>query len=691
MPEIEDSTLPVKAVTLFSSGVSYTLREGEVAAGEATVALTFRTAQINDILKSLVLLDDGGEVRPAAYPSRDPVGRALQAFAIDVASEPSRADLLRQMRGARVRAETTGGEFHEGMVVGVETATVAVGELSTTTRETLNLLTGDGLVALPLEKVGLLRVLDPRLDAELRDALALLASGVNDARRTLTLGFAGPSARTVRVGYVSEAPLWKVSYRLVLADEAAPPLTGDAAESARSYLQGWAMVENTSDDDWNDVRLSLVSGRPVSFIQDLYQPLYVPRPVVPPDVVASPYPQTHGGDLGLPVGAAPGGGSDDAFGMLREGAASTDWMAASAEPVMAAAPAPMMMRSKARAGGGRTDSVQSAALAQSTPAQATGEGAGELFEYHVTSPVTLKRQQAALIPIVSGEIGGEKLSLYNADRDNGRHPLNAVRLTNDTELHLKGGPITIFDDGVYAGDARMEEIPPGDNRLLTYAVDLAVECERQATEYDRAQEMLTISRGVLVIERRRIGETIYTLKNKAKKPRRVLVEHPFRADLALTAPPAWAERTPDWYRFAVRVAPGATEMLTVTTERSVGQSIMLFDASIDTLSFYTSDAHHTPAALKNQLTEIIRRRARIEELERDVETREDERDAITTEQERIRANMEAVHADNALYKRYVGTLDAQETRLETLRDEILSLRERSAQAGTELRAYLDAQ
>src|SRR4051812_7865338 len=116
----KDNPLPVRAVTLFASGVSYTLREGEVPAGEASVALTFRTTQINDILKSLVLLDEAGTVQAATYPSRDPVGRTLQAFAVDVTENLSRADLLEQLRGAPMRVQTVGGEAIEGLILGVE-------------------------------------------------------------------------------------------------------------------------------------------------------------------------------------------------------------------------------------------------------------------------------------------------------------------------------------------------------------------------------------------------------------------------------------------------------------------------------------------------------------------------------------------------------------------------------------------
>ena len=671
--------LPVREVVLFSSGVSYTLRAGEVEAGAADVVLTFRTTQINDLLKSLVLLDEGGVVQPATYPSRDPIGRTLQSFAVDVTDNLSRADLLRRLRGARVAVETTGRETLSGQIVGVEEREDEVGQNGrVVTIETLTLLGENGLEAVELGRVRTLRLLDERLDREFREALSVLASGSDDARRQVTLRFAGDQKRTVQVGYVSEAPLWKISYRLVLSDE------DENEPDAKPYLQGWALVENTSDDDWNDVRLSLVSGRPISFIQDLYQPLYVPRPTVGPDVIASPYPQTHGGDLSE-------GGGQMAF--------------AASAPAPPAASAPRMMASRAVAASGyavREEpeaefvglSAPSSLRDDSVTSQAEGREAGELFRYDITSPVRLPRQQAAMIPVVAGDIEGEKLSLYNPDTGGPRFPLNAVRLSNDTGLHLKGGPVTIFDAGAYAGDARMEDIPPGDNRLLTYAVDMAVEGEQQHKQSRPAiLTALFVRRGVLTINTKLQSQTRYTFKSKAGKPRNLLVEHPFQPDWNLVQPPTPAERTPNWYRFSLTLAPGETKTLDVVVEKPGAQTFVLADISLDVIAYYVSgggsSSDNVPAPVQNALAEIVRRRRQIEEARAGAAHAEAQTETIGREQERIRNNMAELDRASALYNRYVDELDQQETRLKTLRDDAQRLRDQARAADTDLRAYLD--
>ena len=456
LPGDPPSPLPVRQVTLFTSGVAYIERGGAVT-GDAAVPLSFRTAQINDILKSLTLIDEGGKVQPVVYGARDPIGRTLQAFAVDVTQPQSRAELLNRLRGSAVSVTTARGTL-SGQIVGVETKSVT-SQAGTMTVDTLNLLSADGLQSVRLDDISAVKLRDARLDRELREALTTLASGADDQRRPVTLHFAGRGRRDVRVGYIAEAPLWRISYRLLLG--------------AKPYLQGWAVVENTTDEDWNGIHLGLVSGRPVSFIQDLYQPLYLPRPVVQPEVVASPTPQTHDEDM-------------------QAGNLSAKVPEPATPPVDAPSPAAPMSpttvdEQRVRITGSVNQAAKTVystfgleAAANSVTAQAQGASAGELFAYNVTTPVTLPRQQAAMIPVIAQGVAADKVSLYNADADP-RYPLNAVRLKNTTGLHLKGGPVTLFDGDTYAGDALVEDVPPGDTRLISYAVDQSIVGERQNT------------------------------------------------------------------------------------------------------------------------------------------------------------------------------------------------------------------
>jgi hypothetical protein len=531
------AALPVRQVTLYSSGVAYTERRGEVD-GDAAVPLLFRIGQINDILKSMVLLDATGRVQPATYTARDPIGHTLQSFAIDVTGAMSQQQILTQLRGARVAVDSPGKAAVTGQIVSVEQREVPIADGKSITATFLNLFTEGaggkegGLTSLRLDGDTVVRFLDDRLNREFRSALGLLATGTDDQRRQVMLNFSGAGRREVRVGYVMEAPIWKMSYRLLVGG-AAPERAG-----GRSYLQGWAMVENTSDEDWSGVKLSLVSGRPISFIEDLYQPLYIPRPEVGPDIVASPLPQTH--DSGLEPGNLPGRLASQ---LNRQG----------------------ISNGKAGFGAaGKMPQGPAGARGEAGPPGATAPADKEA-QLHITTPVTLPRQQAALIPVIAHDVEAEKLLLFNADSGS-RFPMNAVRLHNGTGLHLKGGPVTLFDDGVYAGDARMEDVPPNDTRLLSYAVDLSMEGERQGPANTSVDVSTSLRRGVLVVGRRVRIETTYTLRSKSDRARTVVVEHPFQSEYKLIAPETPLERTASLYRFSVPVPAGQSRTLKVVVD-----------------------------------------------------------------------------------------------------------------------------
>lgn len=667
-PAAAPSPLPIKQVTVFTSGVSYVERDGSVS-GDAAVPLTFRTAQINDLLKSLTLIDSQGQVQPVIYGARDPVGRTLQSFAIDVATPQSRTELLNQLRGASVSVTTVAKTTETGQIVSVESRPVTGPNNTASSVDTLNLLGAAGLLSVRLDDVTAIKLLDPRLDSEFRAALTALAAGSDNQRRTVTLHFAGSGRRPVSVGYITESPLWKISYRLLIGDK------GKAA------FQGWALVENTSDDDWSAIHLSLVSGRPISFIQDLYQPLYLPRPIVQPDIIASPTPQTHDSDM-RDEGAV-GSVVNEQNRLKITGDQNVIGEAAAPRP--APAGAPPMVRFYAPQSNSSLNMQD--APNKSVTAQATGADAGEQFAYDITTPVTLPRQQAAMIPVIAQDIAADKVSLYNADTDP-TFPLNAVRLHNTTNLHLKGGPVTLFNGGTYAGDAVMEDVAPGETRLISYAVDLSIHGERQQTLTNARRVTLAVHSGVLTVTTRRRSETKYVFKSGALTNKTVLAEHPFDAGATLVAPAAAAERTPTVYRFAVAVPAGKSAALDVITEKPDFSTVALLDGDLNFLVFY-SESQEIPAATRTALAGIVKQRRHLQALTEQAAAADQQVTQLAAEQDRIRKNMNALDRTSPLYKRYVGELNTQETRIAALRASAQSARAAANTARTALRNTLD--
>ncbi|HEV3238239.1 MAG TPA: DUF4139 domain-containing protein, partial [Gemmataceae bacterium] len=284
---IKGSTpLPISQVVLFSSGVGYFQREGEVE-GNTRVDLSFPVGDVNDLLKSLVLQDmGGGKIGAVRYDGADPLEKTLKSFALDLTGNPTFGELLNMARGEKIEVtlqqNVTGQPAQmTGIILGMEEQP----EGANKSAHILNLSCAEGIRNVPLNQVQRVRFLNPVLESELRKALEVLAGSHDMQKKTVSLGFSGEGKRPVRVGYVVDNPIWKTSYRLVVD------------KNGKLFLQGWAMVENTTDEDWKDVRMALVSGRPISFQTDLYAPLYVPRPIVEPEQFASLRPPLYNGPI----------------------------------------------------------------------------------------------------------------------------------------------------------------------------------------------------------------------------------------------------------------------------------------------------------------------------------------------------------------------------------------------------------
>src|SRR5688572_22785529 len=292
-------SLPISQVILFNSGVGHFTRSGEVE-GEARVDLTFPEQDINDLIKSMTLRDlsPTGRVAAVTYDSHDPIDRTLASFAINLNNSPPLANILTQARGEQVEvtlvSTATQPNNLVGKIIGVEPQQVPSKDGPPVTVQVLNLWCADGIRSVKLGEVQRLRFANPVIENEVRRALETLALSHDAQKKAVSLHFAGEGKRKVEVGYVVENPIWKTSYRLVLKD-------------GSPYLQGWAVVENPTDEDWQKVTMALVSGRPISFKMDLYNPLYVARPTVEPELFASLRPPTYGGAMAktLPAVMAP--------------------------------------------------------------------------------------------------------------------------------------------------------------------------------------------------------------------------------------------------------------------------------------------------------------------------------------------------------------------------------------------------
>jgi hypothetical protein len=646
--DVRQADVPVRVVVLYSSGVGYFEHAGTVN-GEATAELRFKTEQINDILKSLLLEDTGnGQIGTVAYPSHDPVERTLRSFQVDITGNPSLAELLNQLRGARVSLQW-GAEQVSGIILGLEKQPKAVGETSIEIW-VINLLTDGAIRAIELNEIRRIELEEEQLQQELNRALAALAQARDQDKKPVTIEFRGEGERLVRIGYVVETPVWKTSYRLILGNDEQP-----------TRLQGWAIVENQTDNDWSNVQLSLVSGRPISFIQELYEPLYIQRPVVEPELWAGLRPQQYGAGMQqmerLEADAAP---RPEAARMLRE------------------APA-------ARTRAGIEDARAPIDPARSIAAAASAAQLGELFQYTIPN-VSLQRQRSAMIPIVTDEVEIERLSIYNRQVQE-NHPLTGARLTNTTDKHLLQGPVTVLDGAAYAGDAQIDNLPPGQQRLISFGIDLDVIVD--PTKVEQETRILTgrITRGVLHLTRRHVAVQQYLAENKSERGKTLVIEHPLRRGWELVDSPEPFESTENLHRFRHELPAGQKREFNVTEQRTIGETFAILPADVGQILIYARTGE-IPREVRDALAEAARRKEAMVAIQRQMEQRRTRVAEITAGQERIRRNMQTVDRNSEYYTRLLRQLNEEETEIQQLQTDLRELQEQHDQRQKELEDYL---
>ncbi len=516
-----------------------------------------------------------------------------------------------------------------------------------------------------LERV---RFLNPVMDNEVRKALETLTLSHDTQKKAVSINFVGEGKRNVRVGYVIENPIWKTSYRLVLGKE----------KEDKPFLQGWAVVENATDEDWKDVRMALVSGRPISFQMDLYTPLYVPRPTVVPELFASLRPVTYNDNL------VTAGGST----------------AINGTPPLPEAP-PIRMPDRdyyaRKAASGKADKARElgAELAgrmnlggAGVSTMATATKLGDFFQYAIDKPVTLPRQKAALLPIVNKDVEGTRVSIYN-ERTQAKFPLLGLKFKNTSGLHLMQGPITVFEGSNYAGDARILDMEPNEERLISYAVDLGMEVNPVPSSDNGRLVQVKVNKGILYSQTKIRESKTYTIVNRNDAERLVLVEHPVRNDFHLTDDTSKpAETASDVYRFEVKVPAGKTATQVVTEERVVNQQVQLTNSNDDQMRFFLNSTISSQK-VKDGLKQALDLRFALGKTQRDRSELERQLKDVTDDQVRLRANLKEMPPTAAAYKRYLDKFDAQETQIEKYQQDIKMLQDVEGQQQKDFEDFLN--
>jgi hypothetical protein len=656
--------LPVKRVVLYKNGVGYFEHSARVH-GNQDLAIDFTTGQLNDVLKSLTAVDLGdGRISGVRYNSIAPLDERLKALRLPFGEQLTRVDFLAALRGARVEVHS-GSDNTIGRLLSVEKEKRfnEKGDSYEVTEFSIITDTGD-MRNFDLGPNTSVRLAERDLNDEVGKYLNLISSSRARDLRRMTISATGNGDREIFVSYISEVPVWKSTYRIILPEK----------PNDKPLLQGWAIVDNTVGEDWRDVQLSLIAGAPQSFIQDISRPLYTRRPVVPLPQAAMLTPQTQEASMSAPASAA------------------SEAVEVNGEAAMTMSTAPGMGGGiGAGSGGGRgnRDSLQQfarlspGAAAAKQQVEAEAKDLGDYFEYKLKQKITIGKNQSALVPILQSPIEAEKVTIWN---ENTREIRRALWITNSSGLTLDSGTFNILESDTFAGEGLIETVHPAERRLISYAADPALRVTMEQESSERPITHIHIVKGLMYLTREQRDSRIYTLHNADTAPRDVVIEHPARENWKLAEGPKPEETSASYLRFKVTVPAGQTGNLHIEEYHPESSEFVLTNLDEKQVAFITQQRQITPA-MQDAFRRVLDQKNKVDSLGTQIKARQREVETITKDQARLRENMKALKGsaeEKALLQRYTRQLDSQEDRLNTLTKEISDLQEKQTQARNQL-------
>ncbi|MDQ6679073.1 MAG: DUF4139 domain-containing protein [Acidobacteriota bacterium] len=673
--EAVPAELPVRQVTLFKHGVGYFERSGSIAPGDSA-RLDFKAAEMNDVLKSLSVTEKGGgRVAGLRYDSSIPLQEKLAEFPFHIADDQPLSAILDQLRGTRVELQF-GTEKVAGVIAGARVVPAMPPPAGGTGtgmqgKEQITLLLDSGdLRTYDLAAASGIRFSDPKLQTQFREYLAAVASSRSVEKRSLFIDSDRAAApREITASYIVPSPVWKSSYRLMLS-------------AAAPVLEGWAIVDNTTGEDWSGVRMALVSGKPISFISQLYEPKYVSRrnAELPEDQAVAP--TIHAGAMNDGMLSKSGGVLGGIAGGIAGGVAGG---IVGGIPSAAPPPPPERLEQFSRL---QRPASMTAAQPSTISAQAGARELGDLFEYAIAMPVTVRKNESVMLPFLQDKIDARRLLIYSDPA--AVHPLQAAELTNSTGKTLDGGPVTVYDAGAYAGEALVETVKAGDKRLVSYAVDLGTRITNAFDSQSAIVREIHIKHGVITSKLAAAETKTYSVKNVDRKSKTLLIEHAQRPGYVLISPKP-AETTPAAYRFEIPLPADGTARLAVAEERVYSTAVSVSSAGSNLLGSYAENTHLSDAA-RRSLGQVIAAKARIDSLDRQIATVQQRIDSVGADGKRLRDNIAALNGvagQQGQVQSYATKLAAQEAELSGLNDRRSALQSERAVSQTALDTLIE--
>ena len=616
------SEVKISEVTLYRCGVGFFTATGIHDGKE--LKLFFKQEALDDLLKSLIVLVKGDKVGNVAFESKIEVDEILRSLSITVPTTESFKGLLRELVGEEVEIAFKDSTLI-GKIVGIESE-------ETEKREAFVALIKDYS-----GKINVVRSLDikgisirnEKLQKDLDIALETISNTKRENIKAISISFTSDEQKEVFIGWIGSIPSWKIAYRLIHSE-------------SEVAIQGWAIVDNTTTNDWDNVMLTLVTGLPISFVYDLYSPWRIMRPRIE-------RPSQYGIEPVIAEGAL-----EDRTSARRGMRAKKTKAEKEYAPAVPAATSGMAFAADL-----------SEEFDKSVQTAATTEEVGDFFVFKIDSPVKILRNQSALVPLFQTKVPSQKVAYFLPGKTD-KNPLSCLKVANDSNIVIEAGPATVFIDNAYSGECMLSHLRVGDESLLNYALEQEVLINRE-TRYE--------SRGIGVdISKEYIAERLlekqiitYDVKNKKKEELILIIDEP-KSDFEPVGKELPIEKTNNYFRYQFTLAPKETFTTKLELERVRYTSTYKAHLTKEDLDRLLADKLIKEHQY-TQLLEIIKIKKEIKDLEQEEEHLEAMVEAANTEQERLRENIKALGTSEEevkLRKNYVNKLSEQEAEIEKL-------------------------
>lgn len=594
--------LEIKRAMLSQGGVAYYELSGS-RSRDGTLSFAVPRAQVDDVLKSLVVLDGAATVESVRLPGEAPLSLAFGGLPLDEGAFQSLPDLLRAFRGEAVTLQAE--QTWRGRIV-------AVDPVAGDDDGAVTLMVDGALRRVPLGLVQTVTPDDPAMAETVAKALDAFSAARGEGTRRLTVALKGGGGEA-RLAYVAAAPLWKSAYRLTF-------------DGGKGMLQGWAVLENYSGQDWNNVRLTLASGNPATFRQALYRAYFVDRPELPVELFGRILPPQDAGAM-----------------------ADMAYAEESAMPAPAMAASPGMMLGKARVSGA------------ARVAQAQESNISLTFDL---GNVTLANGQTLTLPITEGQIPAAMVTYLSLEDD---RPFAAMEIKNTGKTSLPPGIVTVYDTGgqgvSFLGDARLGVVPVGEERLLAFAADTKVKADRRSTS-SRSVSKVKVTDGVLTATESVTHTLTVDVSLPQGEARKVVADFAVPDHWRVQSPQDGVRRIDNGYRVG-KAASGGRTAVTLAMVEDISRSVALVDSDVSLLNVFVSggglDAQ-TEAALRD----VIARKQKLSAAQRQLAQAEQDLATAQKDEERARENLKAVGENASVRQRYMDRLAQEEARVDSL-------------------------